>query len=514
MRELKCLREGLMKSRFEQLQNLLNEQKCFKMICGAGNEDKEYVRKLAFVYTLGGASILDVSANPEVIAFAHDGISKAIKKSFSLGIEIKTRPFIMASVGMPGDHHVRKSYIDPFTCIKCGLCAPVCPTDAIPKTFHKQLDIYKKLGGSFESEDQEKEIVIKDLCIGCGKCSNICPKPNIISYRHNAKTLEELLPKCLEAGAECFELHASVGDEEVTLKEWEIITKTNPHNYNSICLDRLNLGNLNLEQRIENVLKLSGEKLIVQADGYPMSGGENNMNTTLQAVACADVINKKFNMVLNKRRDNSLTSRSKISSSLKYRKIEDKKCVKIILSGGTNGLSRKLAQQCGVRINGVAIGTYARDIVEEFVGVEDFFENEEVIQKAYNAAHNLMLANTKQPKKKKILTIAVDFDGTLCNYSFPEIGEQTKDQKLLVNKLIEMKKQGHKLILYTCRGDNEAYPCLTQAIEWCSKQGLFFDAINKNIDSFVKKSGPSPKPVADIYLDDKAVNVDNWKELL
>ena len=60
----------------------------------------------------------------------------------------------------------------------------VCPTKAIPENFVDKLDYFKKLGGSFTEENQDKEIVIKELCIGCGKCSAICPKDNIISYRH------------------------------------------------------------------------------------------------------------------------------------------------------------------------------------------------------------------------------------------------------------------------------------------------------------------------------------------
>lgn len=116
-------------------------------------------------------------------------------------------------------------------------------------------------------------------------------------------------------------------------------------------------------------------------------------------------------------------------------------------------------------------------------------------------------------KTDKKLTIAVDFDGTLCNYSFPEIGEQTDDQKALLKRLIEMRADGHKLILYTCRGDNDEYKCLTEAIEWCREKGLEFDSINENIPGFKKKSGFSPKPVADIYLDDKALNNQDWREL-
>jgi ferredoxin len=191
-----------MNTRFERLTSILHEQNCFKMICGAGNEDKVQVKKLAFIYTLAGATILDVSANPDVVKAAMEGIDLAYAYADKFNTTIHIRPFIMVSIGMPGDHHVRKSYIDPTKCIGCSLCIPVCPTDAIPKDFIMRLDVFKQLDGKFEEEDQTKEIVIKDLCIGCGKCSSICPKSDIISYRHNARELEILLPKCMAAGAE------------------------------------------------------------------------------------------------------------------------------------------------------------------------------------------------------------------------------------------------------------------------------------------------------------------------
>ena len=392
-----------MSERYKILKNLLEEEKCFKMICGAGNEDAPYVKKLALVYTLAGAKILDISANVDVVKHAMEGINMAYELQDQLGVEIGVRPYIMVSIGMPGDHHVRKSYIDPAKCIGCNMCIPVCPTEAIPKTFTDELDLFKALDGSFEIEDQSKEIVIKDLCIGCGKCSNICPKDDIISYRHNARELKELLPKCIEAGAETFELHAAVGEHKVTMEEWELINEINPHNFNSMCLDRLNLGNSKLEYRIEEANKISNKKLIIQADGYPMSGGENDFNSTLQAVACADVINKKFNMRVNKK-EAALSNKGKFKKEGSGKaKVLSKRIYKspissipIVLSGGTNALSKQLAEQAGVRCSGVAIGTYARDIIEDFVSNDNFYTDINIIKEAYNIASQLVKDNINE----------------------------------------------------------------------------------------------------------------------
>jgi ferredoxin len=343
-------------NRYEEMKSILDDQKYFKVICGAGNEDPEEVKRISIVYTLAGAKGIDISARPEVVQSCSEGIDYAFEIADKLGVNIGARPFITISVGMPGDHHVRKAEINLDTCINCDLCIPVCPTDAIPSSLE----------------------VIHPKCIGCGFCSAVCPRDNVIDYFHDEKQLNTVLPKCIEKGAENIELHAGVADSEIIQKEWELICNVNPNNFNSMCLDRLHLSNYLLEERIEMAKSIAKDKLIIQADGYPMSGGEDTFNTTLQAVATADVINKRFNKKLNK-----------ITKKHYYlKKIE----AYILLSGGTNSLTALLAKQTDVLFNGISVGSYARKIIKDLIESDAFYEKE-VIRNASLIAGKLVSGN-------------------------------------------------------------------------------------------------------------------------
>lgn len=102
-------------------------------------------------------------------------------------------------------------------------------------------------------------------------------------------------------------------------------------------------------------------------------------------------------------------------------------------------------------------------------------------------------------KKNKI--IAVDFDGTLCRGAWPEIGEPNTR---LIEDLKRRKKQGDKIILWTCRVDE----MLTAAVEWCRAFGLEFDAVNENLPETIEYFGnDSRKIYADEYIDDKSPTV-------
>ena len=104
---------------------------------------------------------------------------------------------------------------------------------------------------------------------------------------------------------------------------------------------------------------------IVQADGFPMSGGQDDFKTTLQAVATADTI-LKFGFD-----------------------------IPVIISGGTNSKTAELANMCDINYNGIAIGSYARKIVKPYIEHKDFWKNEEIIAEGLKIAAELVNTTIK-----------------------------------------------------------------------------------------------------------------------
>ena len=96
------------------------------------------------------------------------------------------------------------------------------------------------------------------------------------------------------------------------------------------------------------------------------------------------------------------------------------------------------------------------------------------------------------------MIIAVDFDGTLCESKYPEIGSPNMS---LIRVLIQKREAGDKIILWTCR----AGEYLDNAVKWCRDFGLTFDTVNENLPEILELWGnDSRKITADIYIDDRA----------
>ena len=95
--------------------------------------------------------------------------------------------------------------------------------------------------------------------------------------------------------------------------------------------------------------------------------------------------------------------------------------------------------------------------------------------------------------------IAVDFDGTLCFSSWPDLCEPNIP---LIEYLRAQKQSGDKLILWTCR----AGEALEKAVSWRKEQDLEFDAVNDNLPEIVELYGNNSRKITcDYYIDDKAV---------
>lgn len=97
--------------------------------------------------------------------------------------------------------------------------------------------------------------------------------------------------------------------------------------------------------------------------------------------------------------------------------------------------------------------------------------------------------------------IAVDFDGTLCFSTWPEVGPPNKP---LIDYLKGQQKDGSKLILWTCRSGE----ALDKAVSWCKEVAhLEFDAINDNVQEMIDYYGHNSRKIScDVYIDDRSLN--------
>lgn len=92
---------------------------------------------------------------------------------------------------------------------------------------------------------------------------------------------------------------------------------------------------------------------------------------------------------------------------------------------------------------------------------------------------------------------AVDFDGTITKHSrYPNLGEANTE---FITWLKKQKEDGVKAILWTCRTGQ----LLQEAIDFCERYGLTFDAVNDNLPEIKEKFGENPRKVfAHKYIDD------------
>lgn len=309
------------------LEKYIKSNNCFKLILGAGNEDFEQIERFVALYSLAGCVFFDINASVAAI--------NAVYKGFLLS---ERQGYICASIGVKDDIHFSKCKINNVICTNCKKCTSVCLQNAIVES------------DKFLTIDERK-------CIGCNKCKEICPFSSIDSYQKEIDFTNTV--DIIKDSVDCIEFHISSQNYDEIYKKWEYLTD-NYSGYLSIAINRVEYGDNKIKEILNNLLKIRRENVMIQADGAPMSGGIDDYKTTLQAVACADIIRKT---------------------------VSD---IPIIVSGGTNLHTRKLLNICNIDIQGIAIGSLARKAVSNYIARNDFYKNKEVFNKALEIAKNII----------------------------------------------------------------------------------------------------------------------------
>ncbi|MEM9326391.1 MAG: hydrolase [Bacteroidota bacterium] len=102
--------------------------------------------------------------------------------------------------------------------------------------------------------------------------------------------------------------------------------------------------------------------------------------------------------------------------------------------------------------------------------------------------------------------IAVDFDGTIVEDAYPDIG---REMPFAFDTLRLLQSDGHRLVLWTVRSGER----LAEAVEFCKKNGVEFYAVNQNFEG-EEEGSSSRKLNVEIFVDDRNVGgFPGWGEV-
>ena len=94
------------------------------------------------------------------------------------------------------------------------------------------------------------------------------------------------------------------------------------------------------------------------------------------------------------------------------------------------------------------------------------------------------------------MIIAVDFDGTIVEHKYPEIG---RELPFAIETLKKLQQERHRLILWSVREGK----LLQEAVDFCRERGLEFYAVNSNYAEETLESLKSATPFPKCYLQEK-----------
>lgn len=97
------------------------------------------------------------------------------------------------------------------------------------------------------------------------------------------------------------------------------------------------------------------------------------------------------------------------------------------------------------------------------------------------------------------MVISIDFDGTICENRYPQMGEPLPNAKQVINYWYD---RGHTIIINTCRtGHYEEH-----AKSYLNYHGIRYNYMNENDPKLIEKYMSDTRKIsADVYLDDRTL---------
>lgn len=339
-------------------QAALNARQGVKLIAGGSLTDANIVAQCAAIYAKAGVTCVDIAPVPDII-------EQVVAGWQTIGMADSEQPLLMVSLPLDPDPHFRKIELNAADCIACGVCTPLCPTEALTLATPPV-----EAATAPPNPPTPPLLIDQPMCYGCGRCVPVCPTDALImlpSQLKEASVIQALGHPAVGA----VEIHTRYADvallpEFMALYEPLLVGKTIALCFQPSIVDATQW--LAFVEWWEDWAAINSPlPIVLQIDGKPM-GGTDSQQSAVPAI--------KEAMAAKALIDNNLSDFSGWMT----------------LSGGMNQYTGALLKNYQAKevIAGMGVGTMARQLVWPWLDGESPVEDFQ-IQPAAIAAAKVMI---------------------------------------------------------------------------------------------------------------------------